>query len=407
MYDKLKKSASQREAGETEGVSGMETAVEHYSVRGIHRGSYFTQPVFLDDEFILVPPEMPFTEEMADSLIKWQFREVLSTGEPLEDPRSEAEDADSEEETGKGKVILSDQDAIKRAKDFYSRFIQYAEELFTQVAIKNRLDFKEVALKMKEVCEVVKEDRRFLLRVQKVLDPKSDQNYLTSHAVKSTVIALVIGSYLKLPLHRLVELGTAALLHEIGMIKLPPQIYLNKRALSPPERTAILTHPILSYELLKSFEFPLSISMAALEHHERENGEGYPRKLTGDKISLYAKIIAVACSYEALTTKRPHREAKDGYTGMLDLLKNEGNQYDDTVIRALVYSLSIYPIGLYVLLSNGKQAQVIDVNPEKPRYPIVQILGELTPEGRNKTLETSHSEVHITRPLKREEIGRP
>jgi HD-GYP domain-containing protein (c-di-GMP phosphodiesterase class II) len=385
--------------------------MEHYSVRDIPPGSYFTEPVFLDDRFILAAPEMPFTERMAGFLIKWQFREVLSAGKALEHYSSEAAGLNSGELNSSEKISdgagLSDQVEIIRAKEFYIKFLQYAEDLFTQVAIKNKLDFKEVALKMKEVCDIVKEDRRFLLRVQKALDPKSDQNYLTSHAVKSTIIALVIGSYLKLPLHRLIELGTAALLHEIGMIKLPPQIYLNKRALSPPERKAILTHPILSYELLKSFDFPLNISMAALEHHERENGEGYPRKLTGDKISLYAKIIAVACSYEALTTKRPHREAKDGYAGMLDLLKNEGNQYNDTVIRALVYSLSIYPIGLYVLLSNGKKAQVIDVNPEKPRYPIVQILGELTLEGKNKTLETSPSDVHITRPLKREEIGLP
>lgn len=380
--------------------------MEHYSVRDIPPGSYFTEPVFLDDRFILVAPKIPFTEEMRKFLLKWQFREVLSAGEALDYYSSEAALSNSGEKTSEG-AVLSDLDEIKRAKKFYSDFLQYAEDLFTQVAIKNKLNFKEVALKMRDVCDVVKEDRRFLLRVQKALDPESDQNYLTSHAVKSTIIALVIGSYLKLPLHRMIELGTAALLHEIGMIKLPPQIYLNKRALSPPERKAILTHPILTYELLKSFDFPLNISMAALEHHERENGEGYPRKLTGDKISLYAKIIAVACSFEALTTTRPHREAKDGYAGMLDLLKNERNQYNDTVIRALVYSLSIYPIGLYVLLSNGKKAQVIDVNPEKPRYPIVQILGELTPEGRNKILETSPSDVQIIRPLKREEIGLP
>jgi HD-GYP domain-containing protein (c-di-GMP phosphodiesterase class II) len=125
----------------------------------------------------------------------------------------------------------------------------------------------------------------------------------------------------------------------------------------------------------------------------------------GDKISLYAKIIAVACSYEALTSSRPHKDAKDGYTGMIDLLKNVGKQYDDTIVRALVYSLSIYPIGLYVLLSNGKKGQVIDVNAENPRFPLVQIFGDLTPDGKNKVLETSQDGVHIVRPLQREEIG--
>jgi HD-GYP domain-containing protein (c-di-GMP phosphodiesterase class II) len=161
----------------------------------------------------------------------------------------------------------------------------------------------------------------------------------------------------------------------------------------------------LSFNLLKSFDFPLVISLAALEHHERENGSGYPQKLTSEKISFYAKIIAVACSYEALSSQRPHKEAKDGHTGMLELLKNERKQYDDTVVRALVFSLSIYPIGLYVLLSSGKKGQVVDVNPENPRYPIVQVFGELTPDGKNKTLETSPSGLSIVRPLTREEIN--
>jgi len=157
--------------------------------------------------------------------------------------------------------------------------------------------------------------------------------------------------------------------------------------------------------MLKSFDFPLAICLAALEHHERENATGYPRRLTSDKISLYSKIIAVACSYEALSSKRPHKEAKDGYTGMLELLKNEGKQYDDTIVRALVLSLSIYPIGLYVLLSNGKKGQVVDINPENPRFPIVQIFGEVTPDGKVKTMQTKANVLTIVRPLNKTEIN--
>jgi hypothetical protein len=89
---------------------------------------------------------------------------------------------------------------------------------------------------------------------------------------------------------------------------------------------------------------------------------------------------------------------------MLDLLKNDGKQYDDTIVRALVFALSIYPIGLYVLLSNGKKAQVVDVNPDNARFPVVQIFGELTPDGKNRSLQTDRNGVYIVRPLNREEI---
>ncbi|MDR3138878.1 MAG: HD-GYP domain-containing protein [Treponema sp.] len=379
--------------------------MKKYTVKDISPGVYFSKPVYLDGRFVLIAPEMPFTMETHNILVKWGFKEIVSDGECRMDYHPEDDVTLAFEEETAETEVLTDREKIKRAETFYNAFTEYAEALFTDVAIKGKLDFKEVVERIKRVCDFIKADHRFLLRVQRVVEPKQEQNYLTSHAVKSTIISLVIGYYIKLPYHRLIELGTAALLHEIGMIKLPPQIYINKRVLSSQEWQAIRTHPILSYNLLKSFNFPLSISVAVLEHHERENGEGYPRKLTGDKISLYAKIIAVACSYDALTTDRPHKEAKDGYTGMLDLLKNEGKQYDDTIIRALVFSLSIYPIGLYVLLSNNKKGQVIDVNPENPRFPIVQILGELTPDGKYKSLETSQTGVYIIRPLTREEIG--
>jgi HD-GYP domain-containing protein (c-di-GMP phosphodiesterase class II) len=381
--------------------------MKNYILKDIPSESYFTKAVFLDGQFVLAAPEMPFSQDLIKTLAAWDFREVYSDGEPREEYV-----ADSSGEVEEGEILdtaalsaLSDGDKIKRAEEFYTAFQKYVETLFTKVAIKNELDFKSVAEKIKTACDIVREDRRFLMRAQKNTEPAQDQNYLSSHAVRSTIIAIIIGSYLKLPAHRLIELGVAALLHEIGMIKLPPQIYLSKRPLNPQERKAILTHPVLSFNLLKSFDFPLVISLAALEHHERENGTGYPQKLTGEKISLYAKIIAVACSYEALSTVRPHKEAKDGYAGMLELLKNEGKQYDDTVVRALVFSLSIYPIGLYVLLSSGKKGQVVDVNPENPRYPIVQIFGDLNPDGKNKTLETSQTGVYIVRPLTREEIG--
>jgi hypothetical protein len=88
---------------------------------------------------------------------------------------------------------------------------------------------------------------------------------------------------------------------------------------------------------------------------------------------------------------------------MVDILKNEGKQYDETVIRALVYSLSIYPIGTHVLLTNGKSALVVDVNPENPRYPIVQVVGARSPDGKELVVHTAETSVRVLRPLSREE----
>jgi len=389
-----------------------------FSINNVPSG-FFSQAVFLDPQFILTAPEMPVTEGLLKSIREWGFSEVLSDGEPCEGytPAAETEsfvgdtpakDAPpKDKDKDKARSTTADLDKIQQADTFYASFQRYVKNLFTLLPVKNELDFNVVAEQLKPVCDYVRENRRFLLRTKWLTEPVQEENQMVSHATRSTIIAIIIGTTLKLQNYRLIEVAVAALLHEVGMIKLPQENYTSKGPLTEQERKLLYAHPILGYNILKSYDFPLVICVAALEHHERENGTGYPQRKTGDKISLYAKIIAIACSYEAILSSRPHKEPKDGHTGIMELLKNEGKQYDDTVVKALVYSMSIYPIGLYVLLSNNKKGQVVDINPDNPRYPIVEIFGELTPNGKNKIMKTSPETFYIIRPLTPVEIKGP
>ena len=378
--------------------------VKKYQVNEIPPEHFFSAPVYLDKQFILTAPEMKFTEDMKKALDEWRFKEVYSAGSPTDE--YSAQTTEKAESRGVSRISdRDDADKLWRAKKFYAEFLKYVETVFTQAEQTNKLDYNSIVEKVKTVCDTVREDRRFILRIEKNQLPDSNENYLVSHAAKSTIISIIIGLQLKMPNHRLIELGVSALLHEIGMVRLSEETYLSSRPLESDERKAILTHPILGYNILKASEFPMSIITPVLEHHERENGDGYPRKLTSEEISLNAKIIAVACSFEALSAQRPHKEAKDGYIGMMELLKNSGKQYDDAIVRALVFSLSLYPIGLYVLLSNGGKGQVVDVNPENPRFPIVQVFGEFTTDGKTRTIETAQDGINIVRPLTKEEKG--
>ncbi|MCL1930273.1 MAG: HD-GYP domain-containing protein [Treponema sp.] len=375
-----------------------------FALKDVPNG-FFSKAVYLDPEFIITAPEMPITQNLLKIINTWGFNEVLSDGEPSEGYTSSEETAaPGKEKASGGRSSTIDLDKIQQAEIFFANFQKYVKTLYAMLPIKNELDFNGVAEQLKPICDYVRENRRFLLRTKWLTESVSEENQMVSHTTRSTIIAIIIGITLKLQNYRLIEVAVAALMHEVGMIKLPQENYTRKRQLSEQERKLLYAHPILGYNILKSYDFPLVICAAALEHHERENGSGYPQRKTGEKITLYAKIIAVACSYEAILSSRPHKDAKDGHTGMMELLKNEGKQYDDTIVRALVYSLSIYPIGLYVLLSNNKKGQVVDVNPENPRYPIVEIFGELTPNGKNKIMGTSADTFYVIRPLTPEEI---
>jgi HD-GYP domain-containing protein (c-di-GMP phosphodiesterase class II) len=377
--------------------------MKDYPVADIIPDTYFSRPVFLDQGFVIAAPEMPVSVALKAALEEWGFTTLRSDGEPAEQYSLE-EIPDREDPV----IVFKDTadiERVRRAETMCLQFQYYVSSVFARIMDNAAPDLNEMWEKVRELCDCIKNDHRHILRALKNAESETEQNYLVSHTVTSTILSIIIGSYLKLAGYRLIELGIAALLHEAGMILLSPAVYMNRRGLNDGDRKAILAHPALGYDMLKSFNLPLAVIIPALEHHERENGEGYPRQLTGDKINLYSKIIAVACSYEAQTSRRPHRNTKDDFEGMMDLLKNEGKQYDDTVVRALVFSLSLYPIGLYVLLSNGRKGQVVDVNPENPRYPLVQLLGVLTPEGKARIQETSQDGIHIVRPLTKDELG--
>ncbi len=378
----------------------------------------FTEDSYIDKKFLLLPPGSPITPEFKRALKDWDFLKVYSEGYPVEKFTQKSDvsmtdaiaDGESEEAKTEEKdapqvdpaTLISDEAHMEWADKTYHEYQSFIAEVYTKYVTRKELQLQIISDKVRDLCEFVRDHRKFILRIQPSME-KREKDYLVIHAMRSTVFALVISMQLKFPIHKQIELGVSCILHEIGMVRLPPQLYMGNKVLSPVEKNAILTHPVISYNILREFSFPLNICLGVLEHHERENGAGYPRKLTKEKISIYAKIIAVACSYEAVTAPRPYKEARDAYTGIIDIMKNQGKQYDETIIRALLFSLSLLPIGLYVLLSNNKIGQVIDVNPENPKYPIVQLVGETKPDGTKKTVETSEYGLRIIRPLTKEE----
>ncbi|MDR1411669.1 MAG: HD-GYP domain-containing protein [Spirochaetaceae bacterium] len=397
-----------------------------YKCRDIPEGSYFSGAVYADNGFIIASPEIPVDENIKKLLLRWEFREMSAEGYLLDGPPMDLlsflEEADADDSDPP-----NDDERIIRAAEFYTFLSKFTEKLLDKISSSLSagqdnggqppglvrddagISYQELADKMREFCRIILREGRYLLRIMqykgtpgegtdgrepdRIAPPSTKNDYQVSHTVKSVILSVVMGGYLKFNDTQLVELGVAALIHESGMLHIPPDTYLTDKPLTREERRAILSHPILGFNMLQSLNFPQNIRLAVLEHHERENGSGYPQRLTGPKIGLYAKIIAVACSFEAITAARPYKDARDGHLGILDLLKNEGGRYDDMALRALIYSLSIYPIGSYVLLSDGRKAQVVDASPNEPRYPIVRILGE----SDDAPVKTSPAGLRIVR----------
>ena len=244
-------------------------------------------------------PDSPVTPELVQRLKRWKYSQVLTDGRQKDNPSylSGADKGSVTPQTIDEDIRYSEQ-MKRRARRSSWGSRQFTAALFATFAEKGTLNLAEVTEWVKKTIQAIRDCRDCVLRFLEVnADPA---RYLVTHAVNSTVLALAIGEFLKAPPHRLIELGNACMLHEIGMTKLPESLQRSSRALSPDERKAMVAHTALGYRILKGISAPENVALAALEHHERIDGSGYPRGLTGDKITEYARIIAVACSYDAM-----------------------------------------------------------------------------------------------------------
>jgi HD-GYP domain-containing protein (c-di-GMP phosphodiesterase class II) len=343
--------------------------------------TWFDQPVYLDEKYILTSPDTPLTSELIDRLRRWSYETVHSDG-GLQDAPSYSNPAG--EETAPAATLDRDIKEKKRlevSRKFYFTTWSFVTDRFKRFHDSNKLDLSELTDRVKEMIQMVKTNRDFLLRLKEFEHPTD--NYLPHHSLNSTLLALAVGDSLKLPSHRLIELGIASLLHDIGMVKIPEFLYVNPKALTPQEQKMIRAHTILGYKILKGFSLPESVALPALEHHERLNGSGYPQSLPDERISLYAKIVAITCSYDAMVSPRPFKRSLSGHQALLELLKGSRLLYDERAIRTLIFCLSLYPLGSLVLLSNHALARVVRSNAENPKYPTVQVL--VDPNGRKVT----------------------
>lgn len=368
---------------------------------------YFTDDVYIDKKFLLFIGETCFTEDLKRLLSEWQFTLFYSKGAVSENnphkkaavsPKTvQADSVDSRPPPTIGEAKLSG----KEVEKLYQRFYEFTANVYDTYRTRQVLAAARILAKMKEFCSFIENNRNTVLILQSLM-PYATDNMLATHSLRSAVFAVVIGMDLKLSKHQLAELATAALLHEIGLIHISEDIYLRADALSDEEKKYLYVYPMLSCKILKKAQFPLPICLGVFDHHERENGTGYPQRLKSEKISLYGKIIAVTCSYEMMIGERAHKKAYDPASALLNILR-QSSCYDEQVLRALLHALSFFPIGSFVFLSDDSIAQVIDNNTEDPRFPIVRIISGSADANAPKALRTSMEGTRIIRPARREE----
>ena len=158
--------------------------------------------------------------------------------------------------------------------------------------------------------------------------------YTAAHQQRVANLAYTIADKMGLPPHRIKGIHLAGLIHDIGKVRVPGEILTSPNSLNKAEFDIIKMHPTKGYEILSGIDFPWSIAEAVYQHHERLNGSGYPRGLSGEDIILEARILAVADVVEAIASHRPYRPALGIDAALQEIAEQRGVLYDPAVVDA-------------------------------------------------------------------------
>jgi len=205
--------------------------------------------------------------------------------------------------------------------------------------ITDRVDYEKAILEnFKHMSIAWRQTVELLVAVSELRDP-----YTSGHQKRVAEIAKFIAMNMELSPTQVDAVEMAALIHDIGKIKVPAEILSKPGPLDEVEYLLVKTHPMAGYNLLKNVDFPWPIAEIVLQHHERLDGSGYPLGLRGEEIRLESRIIAVADVLEAMTSDRPYRKALDIEQALNELKCNRGKLYGEEAVDAC---LSLYKDGI-------------------------------------------------------------
>ena len=335
-------------------------------VSTLRPGMKFDQPVFIEGDNILVPAGVAIKEKDIERLSRWDIEDVFTDGEEIREST-----ADAATKLKEMPAWLPKKE--EKSRRIYRSAVDKVDAIFQDVADGTYLNHEPIDSVVKEMLDVLRQNKNEL--IQLILLGEWIERRLSVSAINCMIVAAVIGSTMRLASHRLLQLATGALLHDIGMLKVEREILEKQGRLSSDELNRMRAHPVMGYQIIsKDMKYPEEIALVALQHHEHWDGRGYPRSLKGEDITLFARIVAVADAYEAMVSERPYRNSIIGYNAMKTVLSDNGKHFDPQVLKAFLESMGIFPIGSVVQLNNSSIGRVSENHTDAPLRPKIELL---------------------------------
>jgi HD-GYP domain-containing protein (c-di-GMP phosphodiesterase class II) len=252
--------------------------------------------------------------------------------------------------------------------------IKNMSKIIKSVSDKDKKGLKDSVQVLRELIDYIVENgdtNSFLF------DVKTYDNYTYLHCIDTGIMSTLLGIKMNFKTPELIELGTGAILHDIGKTKISSGIINKKGSLTEEEFKEIRNHPIYGKEILeKNYSISDNTIKVVSEHHERFDGKGYPNGLSGNEISKFGKIACVCDVYAAVSSNRSYRKQFNPNDAYELILAGSGTMFDSNVVEKFKNTFSVYPLGCRVRLSNSIEGYVVKQNFGFPDRPVIRVLND-------------------------------
>ncbi len=257
-------------------------------------------------------------------------------------------------------------------ENFVSNMKQDIEDIFTKVVEDGKIEYSKVEERAKTLSKNIMDNYGdYIVPVMAIL--KNLDEYTYTHEVNVAILSTLMGIELGLKEETMHTLATSALIHDVGKLMVPQEILNARRKLSNLEFTEVKKHVVYGKQICEESGLKDRAILAGIEeHHEKMDGTGYMRGLKNGSIDLFARIIAVADIYDALTSERPYKPGWTPYKAFSFILSIAGKHLDPRVVNGLIKVMGMYPAGTRLLLSNGREVVVVGIKRGYYTRPLVQ-----------------------------------
>jgi putative nucleotidyltransferase with HDIG domain len=262
-------------------------------------------------------------------------------------------------------------DELKRAAMICNTAKKAVVSMFREVRMGNAINAEAAGELVEEISSSVIRNPGALISLARL---KTADDYTYMHSVAVCALMVSLARQLGLDEQDVREAGMAGLLHDLGKALMPMDVLNKPGKLTDDEFRIIKSHPVEGHRLLVEGKTASAIVLdVCLHHHEKVDGSGYPDKLKGDDISLFAKMGAVCDVYDAITSNRPYKAGWDPAESIRKMTEWSKGHFDERVFQAFIKSIGIYPTGSLVKLSSGRLAVVLEQSEKSLLAPRVKV----------------------------------